>query len=226
MSTTTTPAGAMPATDTAGIQRRTLRLLFLTQILGGIGVTIGMSVGALLAARLAGTGVSGVVQSCAVVGAALLAIPVSRLMAARGRRAGLVFAYAVGGAGGVLIVLAATTGSVALLFAGMLIFGGGTTASLQSRFTAVDLAAPARRGRDLSLIVWATTIGAVAAPNFAGLAGDAVRGFGLSPLAGPFVFSTIAFALAAGVLLLLLRPDPLLTARRTAAAAAAANAPA
>ncbi|WP_328424753.1 MFS transporter [Micromonospora sp. NBC_00389] len=204
--------------DVAPIQRRTLRLLFTTQIIGGIGVTIGIAVGALLAARIAGTAVAGLAQSAGVVGAALLAIPVTRIMARHGRRPGLVVAYAVGAVGGVLVVLAAVTRSVPLLFLGMLFFGGGTAANLQARYAAVDLAEPARRARQLSLIIWATTIGAVAAPNFAALADRVTSGWGLPPLAGPFAFSAAAFVLAGGVLLGLLRPDPLLTARRLAAA--------
>ncbi|MET8349355.1 MULTISPECIES: MFS transporter [unclassified Micromonospora] len=204
--------------DVAPIQRRTLRLLFTTQIIGGVGVTIGIAVGALLAARIAGTAVAGLAQSAGVVGAALLAVPVTRIMARHGRRPGLVMAYVVGAVGGVLVVLAAATRWVPLLFLGMLLFGGGTAANLQARYTAVDLAEPARRGRQLSLIVWATTIGAVAAPNFAALADRVTTGWGLPPLAGPFAFSAVAFVLAGGVLLGLLRPDPLLTARRLAAA--------
>ncbi|MET8232376.1 MFS transporter [Micromonospora sp. NPDC005298] len=214
---------APPRPDVASIQRHTMRLLFSTQIIGGIGVTIGISVGALLAARVAGTAVAGVVQSAGVVGAALLAVPVTRIMARHGRRPGLVLAYTVGAVGGVLVVLAAAVRSVPLLFLGMLLFGGGSAANLQARYTAVDLAEPARRGRQLSLIVWATTIGAVAAPNFAALADRITTGWGLPPLAGPFAFSAAAFVLAAVVLLGLLRPDPLLTARRLAAADAPAQ---
>ncbi|MFC5927136.1 MFS transporter [Micromonospora vulcania] len=211
--------------DVAPIQRRTLRLLFTTQIVGGIGVTIGISVGALLAARIAGTAVAGLAQSAGVVGAALLAVPVTRIMTRHGRRPGLAVAYAVGAIGGLLVVLAAATRSVPLLFLGMLLFGGGTAANLQARYTAVDLAEPARRARQLSMIVWATTIGAVAAPNFAALADRVTTGWGLPPLAGPFAFSAAAFVLAAGVLLGFLRPDPLLTARRLAAGDAPAAAP-
>ncbi len=207
--------------NVAPIQRRTLRLLVVTQIIGGIGVTIGISVGALLAARVAGTAVAGLAQSAAVVGGALLAVPVTRIMTGHGRRPGLVTAYLVGAAGGVLVVVAAATRQVPLLFLGMLLFGGGSAANLQARYTAVDLAEPARRGRQLSLVVWATTIGAVAAPNFAALADRTTRGWGLPSLAGPFAFSAVAFALTAGVLLVLLRPDPLLTARRLADAEAA-----
>ncbi|MGI5522749.1 MFS transporter [Micromonospora sp. CA-259024] len=220
MATDLTAPRTAAAPDVTTIQRRTLRLLFTTQIIGGIGVTIGIAVGALLATRIAGTAAAGVAQSAGVVGAALLAVPVTWIMARHGRRPGLVLAYAVGAVGGVLVVLAAATRWVPLLFLGMLLFGGGTAANLQARYTAVDLAEPARRGRQLSLIVWATTIGAVAAPNFAALADRVTTGWGLPPLAGPFAFSAVAFVLAAVVLLGLLRPDPLLTARRLAATGA------
>lgn len=216
--TTELTAPARRRSDVAPIQRRTLGLLFGTQIIGGIGVTIGVAVGVLLAARIAGTAVAGLTQSAAVVGAALLAIPITRIMNGYGRRPGLVVAYLVGAVGAVLVVLAAVTRTVPLLFLGYMLFGGGTAANLQARYAAVDLAEPARRGRQLALIVWATTIGAVAAPNFAALADAVTGGWGLPPLTGPFAFSAVAFVLAAGALFALLRPDPLLTARRLSVA--------
>jgi len=207
------------------VQRRTLAILCGTQVVGGVGVAIGLSVGALLAADLAGTSLSGLAQSSAVVGGALLAVPVTRVMQRYGRRPGLGLAYLVGGVGSALIVIAAATRSVPVLFAGMFLFGGGTAANLQARYTAVDLAAPQRRGRQLSLVVWATTIGAVAGPNLAPLAGSAVRPWRLPEMAGPFLFSALAFALAAAVMMALLRPDPLLLSR-TLGAADSAPAPA
>jgi len=194
-------------------QRRVLALLFVTQVIGGIGVAIGISVGALLTARMVGTGLSGLAQSAAVVGGALLAIPATRLIGRHGRRPGLVLAYALGALGAIGVVTAATTGNVPLLFAGLLLFGGGTTANLQARYAAVDLATPHRRGRQLSLIVWATTLGSVAAPQLAPYADQAVARYHLGLLSGPFVVSTAAFALAGTLIYLLLRPDPLLTAR-------------
>ena len=144
-----------------------------------------------------------------VVGAAALAVPISKIMSRYGRRPGLGFAYLVGTLGAVVVVLATTRDSVPLMFAGMAAFGGATAAGLQARYTAVDLAVPDRRGRELSLVVWATTLGAVAAPNFAGVADAAVQDFGLPELAGPFVFSAVAFLVAAALITALLRPDPL-----------------
>jgi len=203
-------------TDTTGaarVQRRTLALLFTTQIIGGVGVAIGIAVGALLAADMGGKAISGLGQSSLVVGAALLAVPVTALTRRRGRRPGLTLAYLTGTLGAAIIVLGAWLGSVPVLFAGLFLFGGGNAANLQARYAAVDLAEPATRGRQLSLVVWATTIGAVAGPNLAATADDAVHRFGAATYSGPFVFSALAFALAAVLLWLLLRPDPLLLSR-------------
>ncbi|MPZ25125.1 MAG: MFS transporter [Micromonosporaceae bacterium] len=217
------PEPTVPAYDLARVQRRTLALLFSTQVVGGVGVAIGLAVGALLAADMAGVSLSGVAQSAAVVGSALLAVPVVRIMRQYGRRPGMLAAYAAAALGGLGVVAAAVLGSVPLLFAGLFLFGGGTTANMQARYAAVDLAPAARRGQHLSLVVWATTVGAVAGPNLAPLAGTALGGIRLGgrdvpTLAAPFAFSIVLFGAAALVLGLLLRPDPLLVARGRAGA--------
>lgn len=209
----------------AGVQRRTLRLLFVTQIISGIGIGIGGSVGALLTAELAGVSVSGLAQSAAVVGAALFALPATAIVRRRGRRPSLAASYLVAAAGSILIVSAAIQQSIPLLFAGFFLFGGATAAGLQARYAAVDLAPAAQRGRHLSIIVWATTLGAVTGPNLAAVAGTSLRGYGVPTLAGPFVFSAVLFGLASLVLMLLMRPDPAVLARRAAHADDAAPPP-
>jgi MFS family permease len=200
--------------DAARVQRRTIRLLFATQVIGGVGVTIGLSVGALLAAKMGGAGVSGLASSAVVVGAALIALPAVRMMRTGGRRPGLVFAYLIGVLGALVVVAGAALDSLALVFLGTFLFGGATAANLQARYAAVDLAEPRARGRQLSFVVWATTIGAVAGPNLAPIAEQATSGWGMPEYSGPFALSALAFALAALLLLTLLRPDPLLFARR------------
>jgi len=203
--------------DVAAVQRRTLRLLFATQVVGGVGVTVGLSVGALLAADIAGTSVSGLAQSSAVVGAALLALPATAIVRRGGRRPSLAASYFVAAIGSSIIVMAAIRGSIALMFAGFFLFGGATAANMQARYAAVDLAPASLRGRQLSMIVWATTLGAVAGPHFAAVAGASLVDHGVPTLAGPFVFSTALFALAAVALITLMRPDPAVIARRAAA---------
>jgi MFS family permease len=199
--------------ETAAVQRRTLRVLFVTQIISGIGVGIGGSVGALLAAEIAGVGVSGVTQSAHVVGAALFAVPATAIVYRRGRRPSLAAGYLIAAVGAIIVVTAAVRGSIPLLFLGFFLFGGATAAGFQARYAAVDLAPAELRGRHLSLIVWATTIGAVVGPSLAATAGTTLDGFGIPTLAGPFFFSGLLFGLSTLLLTLLLRPDPAVVAR-------------
>ncbi len=182
-----------------------------------------MSVGALLAAELVSVGVSGLAQSAAVMGGALLAIPATRIVRRFGRAASLSSMYATAAVGATLTVVAAAARSIPLLFLGFALFGGGTTAGLQARFAAVDLAPKELYGRHLSLIVWATTVGGVIGPNLSSIAGTSLAGFGLPTLAGPFVFSAVLFLVAAVFLLVMLRPDPYLLAQRTAQGITAAQ---
>ncbi|MGH3734760.1 MAG: MFS transporter [Micromonosporaceae bacterium] len=207
--------------------RRTVAVLVVSQVLSGVGTAIGLSVGALLVARLAGgPGLSGLAQSAVTVGAALFAIPVARVMQSRGRRPGLILANGLGAVGGMVVVAATAAGQVPLAIAGLFLFGGGITAGLQARYAAVDLSPPQRRGRDMSLVVWATTVGAVAGPNLAAPADAALRRYGVPELAGPFLFSALAYLVIVLLLLTMLRPDPLLLARRVAGTADGVASPA
>jgi MFS family permease len=177
-----------------------------------MGVAIGSSVGALLAAELAGVGLSGLAQSAAVIGGALAAIPATAMVHRHGRRPSLAAAYGVAAVGALLVVVAAVRDSLPFLFLGFFLFGGATAANFQARYAAVDLAPAALRGRHLSLIVWATTIGAVAGPHLAAPAGTALSRFGIPTLAAPYFFSALLFVITGLALLALLRPDPALVA--------------
>jgi predicted MFS family arabinose efflux permease len=97
--------------------------------------------------------------------------------------------------------------------------GASAATNLQARFAATDLAHPDRRARQLSLVVWSTTIGAVLGPNLIG-PGEAIGGaIGLPTLTGPFVFTVTAQLVAMAVYFIGLRPDPLLTAMERSPAA-------
>src|SRR6266545_2571860 len=190
----------------AAVQRRTVRVLVGSQVLGGVGVSIGFAVGALLAEQISGSAtLAGLATTASVLGSALAAVPLSRLMAVRGRRPGLALGYLIGAAGASLAAVAAALDAYWLLLVGMCLFGSSTTANLQARYAATDLAVPARRARALGTVVWATTIGAVAGPNLSDPAGRTAEVLGLPALAGPFVWSGLAFVGGSLVVLALLR---------------------
>ena len=202
-------------TDVGTVQRRTLGVLSGSVALGGVGVTVGITLGGLLARDVAGTdGAAGLGQTAAVLGSAVIAVPLARISDRWGRRAGLATGYVVAVVGSVVTVVAAALSSLPLLLLGLFAFGSATACGLQARYAAADLAEPHRRGRALSLVVWATTVGSVLGPNLAAPGADLGRSLGLPALGGGFAVSAVVFALVAGGLFLLLRPDPLLLARR------------
>ncbi len=203
------------ATDLPNLQRRTLGTLVGSQVLGGVGVSSGIAVGSLLAEDVAGSATyAGLANTFQVLGAAFIAVPMARVMAARGRRPGLVVGYGLALVGAALILTAGAARSFPLLLGGALLFGGATASNNQARYAAADLSEPTRRGRDLAVVVWSTTVGAVLGPNLVGPAGVLAVALGLPPLTGPFLFSLVGFTLAVVVLVARLRPDPLLEARR------------
>ncbi|NYI47694.1 MFS family permease [Nocardioides aromaticivorans] len=200
-------------------QRRTVRVLVLTQAVGAVGITIGIATASLLARDLSGSEtLSGLAQTAQVLGAAVISFLLAPLMARRGRRAGLVTGYLVGAGGGLLAVVSGVVGSMPLLLAGAVMLGAGTAANSAARYAATDLATDATRARSLSLVVWATTIGAVAGPNLTGPAGRFADAVDIPELTGPFALGALGMLLAALVVAVLLRPDPLLLAQELAAA--------
>ncbi|AUH39434.1 MFS transporter [Streptomyces sp. CMB-StM0423] len=224
----TTTAPAWPAVRTrARAQRRALTVLFTAQVLSGAGLAAGVVNGALLAQDMLGsTSLAGLLGALATAGAALAAAVVGRLSDAYGRRPGLAAGYLAGAVGSAGVVAAAMAGSSALLFAAMVVYGAGTATNLQARYAGADLAAPAYRGRAVSTVLVATTLGGVAGPNLAVPAGDLGVALGVPRLSGLFLVSAAAYGAAALVLAVWLRPDPLLLARELDAAENAAAPPA
>ncbi|MGW1272620.1 MFS transporter, partial [Streptomyces sp. NPDC002491] len=155
-------APPVDAVRLSALRRRTMAVLIAGQILGGLGVATGIALAAVLAREVSGTeALSGLAPTATVAGTAVLSMPMAALMTARGRRPGLVLAYLVGALGAGVVVVAARLGSFPLLLCGMAAFGAASSANLQARFAAADLAEPQRRARAISHVVWATTVGAV-----------------------------------------------------------------
>lgn len=168
------------------------------QLLGGIGIASGVAVGGLLAEQVSGkTSAAGLVQTASVLGTGLLAIPLARLAARCGRNWSLGSGFALGGVGGILVVLSAITVQLWILLLGMLLFGAGTAANLQARYAAAELASPEAQGRAMSVVVWATTVGSVLGPNLSEPGSKLGSTLGIIPFSGPFIFSGVAFLFAA-----------------------------
>jgi len=197
------------------VHRRTRLVLVGGQVLAGVGMGATLSAGALLATRISGDeAFSGMAATMTTLGAAAVAVPLAALARRRGRRIALSTGAVTAALGGAVGLLAAVLALFPLLLLGFALIGVGTAVNLQTRFAATDLAAPEHRGRDLAIVVWATTVGAIAGPNLIAPANAVGLGLGLPELAGPFLFTMAAQALAAVLYALALRPDPLRLAER------------
>ena len=198
----------------APVQARVRRVLMVGQVMAGLGMGATLSIGAILAGQLAGSDAfSGMAATAATLGAALAAVPLARLAARYGRRVSLTTGALLASLGALVTISSTFVQNFAVLLGGLAMIGVGTAVNLQSRFAATDIAAKETRGRDLSLVVWATTVGAVSGPNLI-TPGESVGAFlGLPELSGPFVFTFVAQFSAAVVYVVGLRPDPLVLAR-------------
>ncbi len=166
---------------------------------------------------------AGVASAAFTVGTAVSSAVLSGYMARRGRRPGLSLGFAVAVVGSGLAVLGgqlALDGSRALLalyLAGLVGIGVGQGANNLARYGATDLADEDQRGRAISLVVFASSIGAIGGPLLIGPAGGVAATMGLQDLVGPYLLTVAFFALGSLVLWLGLRPDPLVVSGGLAA---------
>jgi len=196
--------------DRAALQRRTLRSLRFAQVPGQAAVAGMVAVVSLLASDLLGSDrLAGMGGASFTIGAAFTAIPLAAFMRRRGRRVGLWRALVIGALGA---SIAATGGQMRwfpLFLVGMVAFGAGQAATLQQRYAAADLAEPAEQGASIAAIVWVGTLGAALGPLLTPLEKAAAERLGLDALVGPFLFAAAFFLVAATIVWVRLRPDPL-----------------
>lgn len=202
------------STTTQSGQRRIVRTLATAQVFSGLGAGSTLALGSILAVDLSGSeALAGSVNTAMTLGTAATAIPLSRLALARGRRMALTAGLAAAVAGTVMMIAAVVTGLFPVLLGGAFLVGLAGAVNLQARFAVTDLADPSRRGRDLSLVVWAITIGAVAGPNMVGPGAVLAAWLGIPAQAGAFLISAVGMVVGAAIIGIFLRPDPLLSRR-------------
>ena len=217
--------GTAADVDLAHLQRRTVRTLVVSQAVGAVGVTIGVATASLLARDISGSEtMAGLAQTFQVLGTAAAAYALARVMRRHGRRVGLVLGYLLGSAGALLAVVAGVVDSLAVLLLGAVLLGSTTAVNSGSRYAATDLATEEHRARALSVVVWATTIGAVAGPNLLGVGASVARSLGIPELTGGFAIGSVVLVLAAAWVWVRLRPDPLLVAQQRAGLATGGDA--
>ncbi len=199
----------------AAVRGKLMATLFAAQVCGSTGQSIGLAVGSILAAGITGTNTwSGLPVAVAALGTALASWPLARLMGHSGRRPGLALGYGLAVIGALLGMIGVMVQSFSLLLCGMALFGIASTSNLLARYAAADVTAGAQRGRAMGLIVWGSTIGSIIGPNLMAPALCIGAPLGVSSTASAFLVAVGGFALAALLIEVFLRPDPLAIARR------------
>jgi MFS family permease len=195
------------------IQQKVIKVLASVQVLAGIGSAGTVAAGSLLVASITDSEtLAGLAQTSSVLGAAAMALPLSRLTQRSGRRLGLSVGYFVGAIGALSAIIGGTKEILIFMLLGAFLIGAASASGYQARFAATDLATDESRSRQLSFVVWGSTIGAVAGPNLMGPSGNFAEVLGLPRLVGPYVVALITLGLGAIVIQLFLRPDPYITA--------------
>lgn len=201
-------------TDLEKLQSKTVKVLAGGQALGGFGLGATLSVGAIMAVELSGsTAWSGAAATLSTLGSAFSAIPLANLAYRKGRRIALASGAALAIFGASAMILAAATRSFPIELMALFLLGAGSAVSLQARFAATDLPLNRPKAKDLSLVVWATTLGAVIGPNLVAPGEAFGLSIGMPHLAGPFLFTIAAQLGSTLVFWFGLRPDPLIVAR-------------
>jgi len=203
-------AAAAGTAEREALQRRTLNSLRFSQVPGQAAVAGMVAVVTLLAGDLLGSDrLAGLGSASFTVGAALTSIPLAAYMRRRGRRPGLARALVIGAVGSAIAALGGEVRLFPVFLIGMVAFGAGQAATLQSRYVAADLAEPSNAGTAIAAIVWVGTLGAVFGPLLTPAERAMAEAVGLDELVGPFIAASVLFAVAAAVVAIRLRPDPL-----------------
>ena len=202
------------------LQEKTVKVLATAQVLNGVGVAGTVAAGSLLVASITNSEtLAGLAQTSSVLGAAALALPLARLTSRGGRRLALSVGLIAGVIGSLLAIFGGSRENIYLMLTGTFLVGAASAAGYQARFAAIDLATSEKRAKQLSFVVWGSTIGAVSGPNLMEPSGNLAESLGLPRLTGPYLISAVTLTLAVFVIQLFLRPDPYLTAAKDSGAA-------
>jgi MFS family permease len=195
------------------LQQKTIRTLSAAQILNGVGTSGTVAAGSLLVTSISKSeSLAGLAQTTTVLGAAMMALPLAKLTQMGGRRLSLMSGFIVGVVGAILAILGGTHKILFLMLAGAFMVGAASASGYQARFAAIDLATNESRSKNLSFVVWGSTVGAVAGPNLMQPAGDFAHFLHLPRLVGPYFIAATSLTLATIVIFFFLKPDPYLIA--------------
>jgi MFS family permease len=164
----------------------------------------------ILAARLSGQdSAAGLPSTVSLVGRAAAAYPFGWLMDRAGRRLGLSLGYGFGAVGMAITAWSVAARSFGWFLVGIALFGIGRGPAELGRYVAAEVQPAENRAKAIGLIVFAGTVGAIGGPLLVVPSRLAARQLNILSDTGPFWLGAVFLLIAALLIWLLLRPDPL-----------------
>jgi len=200
--------------ETTRPRRRIVGSLFGTQSLASAAIIASATVLTIVATDLTGNpSLAGVPSAVIQLSMAIFALIWGSLWDRLGRRNGLTAALLLGLAGAGLAAAGTELGLVWAFFLGIVGFGAMRAGTLMSRFVAAEVSAPDVRGRAISIVVWAGTVGAILGPLLVAPSSAWAASVGLNELTGPILVAVPLIGLSSIVTFIGLRPEPSKLAR-------------
>ena len=191
------------------VTRRIMITLFASQSLASAAFVANATINPIVGAELSGEpSLAGLPGTLLLIGAACAAYPAGRLIQRTGWRPGLTLGLFAGLIGMLIGGIAIVVHSFALFLLSLLLIGMARGVTDLSRYAAADASTPGQRGKMISAVVWAGTIGAIVGPAVVAPLGLLVARLNIDPLVGAMLGGILLFALSASLLMLFLRPDP------------------
>ncbi len=161
---------------------------------------------------------AGVPSAVIQLSMALAALVWGTLWDRLGRRNGLTAALLLGVAGAGLAAAGTELGLIWAFGLGIIGIGAMRAGTLLSRFVAAEVSPPDGRGRAISVVVWAGTVGAVVGPLLVAPSSSWAASLGLNELTGPILVAVPLIGLSTLFAFGGLRPEPTELAKQVAEA--------
>ncbi|MEL6272252.1 MAG: MFS transporter [Chloroflexota bacterium] len=189
---------------------RLTNTLFITQSLFTAAQTAVVTLLTVIAVQISGReSLAGVPTTVATLSQAAMAMPIGILMGRFGRRLGLSTSYGTSALGAVIGIVAILQSSFMLLVVSVMVIGVGRAGAEQSRYAAGDIFPDGLRARMIGRVVFAGTVGAVFSIGLFMLNSRLTAVSATNASAGLWAIAAVVYAVAAVLIFLFLRPEPL-----------------
>ncbi|MFM8777737.1 MAG: hypothetical protein ACKOEF_00445 [Acidimicrobiaceae bacterium] len=127
--------------DRVALQKRTLRVLVVAQVVAAAALSAAVTVGAFVIQDILGqeTPWGGISSATFTMGSAFMSQVLARRMSRRGRRVGLQYGYSLAIAGGLLAGFAVNRSSLPVFMLGLFHYGSGQSKNLLSMYASMEL---------------------------------------------------------------------------------------